>query len=156
MISGIKATYKAVRSANGPAQMLTYSFWGILMAGMFSGVCDMCITPNMLFVWGTLSFLVAPTTIWFNKTWLKNLLLADVVMSAWILVIFLMHEPHTVTPVYYSYGVNGLTQAARPSNMVHNVSEWFHLASLIFLTLHAVYLADLTNRQILERKRFQK
>lgn len=156
MIQGLKKTYKAVRSANGPAQMLTYSFWGILIAGMFDGVCDMCITPTMLLVWGGISLLVTPVTIWLDKSWLRNILLADVVMSAWILTIFVMHEPHTLTPVYYSYGLNGLTQAVRPSDMAHSVSEWFHLAALVFLTLHAIYLADLTNRQILERRRFQK
>ena len=31
---GLKGTVNSVVSANGPAQMLTYSFWGMLIAGM--------------------------------------------------------------------------------------------------------------------------
>lgn len=154
MIEGLRKTYKSVRSANGPAQMLSYSFWGVLIAGMFEGICEVCITPNMLLTWGTISLLIVPATIWLDRKFLLALLLADLVMSAWILVIFILHEPNVIQPIYYTMGANGMTSAFRPT-MEHKVSEWFHSASLVWMIFHALYLADLTNRQILEKKRFQ-
>jgi len=151
--AGLKGTYHKVATANGPAQMLTYSFWGVLMAGMFQGVCSTCITPWMLTAWAALSALVVPVTIWGTKTTLRNILLADVFFSAWILVTFVLHEPHTVNPVYYSFGVQGMS--SRTVTTHHSISDWFHLSALIWMTVHALYLADLTNRQILEKKRFE-
>lgn len=151
-MSGLKVTYKKVMSANGPAQMLTYSFWGILMAGMFQGVCDMCFPPELLLFWGTVSAAVVPITIWGSKDWLRNILLVDVVVSAYIMVVFLTHEPHTQEYVYYTLGSQGMEMASRGES--HSLSDWFHASALIWMTLHAVYLADLTNRQILEKKRF--
>ena len=58
---GLKNTYQKVMRANGPAQMLTYAFWGVLMAGMFQGVCDMCFPAELLIAWGLIS-LSGPTT----------------------------------------------------------------------------------------------
>lgn len=151
-MSGLKVTYKKVMSANGPAQMLTYSFWGVLMAGMFQGVCDMCFPPELLLFWGTVSAAVVPITIWGSKGWLRNILLVDVVVSAYIMVVFLTHEPHTQGYVYYTLGSQGMEMANRGQS--HSLSDWFHASALIWMTLHALYLADLTNRQILEKKRF--
>ena len=151
-MSGLKVTYKKVMSANGPAQMLTYSFWGILMAGMFQGVCDICFPPELLLFWGTVSAAVVPITIWGSKGWLRNILLVDVVVSAYIMVVFLTHEPHTQEYVYYTLGSQGMEMANRGQS--HSLSDWFHASALIWMTLHALYLADLTNRQILEKKRF--
>lgn len=151
-MSGLKVTYKKVMSANGPAQMLTYSFWGVLMAGMFQGVCDICFPPELLLFWGTVSAAVVPITIWGSKGWLRNILLVDVVVSAYIMVVFLTHEPHTQEYVYYTLGSQGMEMANRGQS--HSLSDWFHASALIWMTLHALYLADLTNRQILEKKRF--
>lgn len=142
-------------SANGQAQMLTYSFWGVLMAGMLSGVCDMCITPTMLMTWGAVSILVAYATVWMDKKWLRNILLVDTALSAWILAILVFHEPHNVDPVYYSFSVDGISSRSVSSDG-HSVSDWFHILSLIWMTLNGIYLADLTNRQLLETRRFER
>ena len=148
---GPRETYRKVMSANGPAQLLTYSFWGVLMAGMFNGVC--CISAPLLIAWGTVSVLILPATIWASVTTTRNLVLLDVLISAYILAIFMMHEPHVVSPVYYSFDVAG-NVTARDTGQSHGVSDWFHASALIWMTAHALYLADLLNRQILEKKRF--
>ena len=149
---GLKKTYQKVMTANGPAQMLTYAFWGVLMAGMFRGVCDMCFPDSLLIFWGCVSAAVVPITVWGTRTWLRNVLLLDVVISAYIMVVFLTHEPHTAEMVYYTMSVDGMSAADRGHG--HSLSDWFHAAALIWMTFHAVYLAGLTNRQILEKKRF--
>jgi len=149
---GLKRTYQKVMTANGPAQMLTYAFWGVLMAGMFQGVCEMCFSDNLLLFWASISAAVVPVTIWADRTWLRNVLLLDVVVSSYILVMFLMHEPHTVENVYYTMTATGMDAGHRGE--AHSLSDWFHASALIWMTLHALYLADLTNRQILEKKRF--
>lgn len=153
---GFKGTIDSVLSANGPAQMLTYSFWGVLIAGMFYDYCDMCIPNELIIFWGALSAAITPAVMWLSKTWLKNFLLLDFVVSAVIFMIFITHEPHTTAPVYYSMGVNGISAAIRPSVDGHSVSDWFHAFALIWMCLHALYLANLTQRQILEKRRFSQ
>lgn len=153
MSGGLRSTYDKVVSANGPAQMLTYSFWGVLMAGMFMGVCDECFTHELLIFWGVVSGSVAIATVWFPLAWLRNLLLLDVVISAYIMVVFLMHEPHVTEFVYMTMTNDGIR--TRSTDSGHTMSDWFHASALIWMTLHAVYLADLTNRQLLEKKRFE-
>lgn len=153
-MNGLRGTYQKVVSANGPAQMLTYAFWGVLMAGMFQGVCDKCFSLELLVFWGAISASVAVATVWFPLSWLRNLLLLDVVVSAYILTVFLLHEPHVTEFVYMAMTNEGMK--TRPSSTGHSMSDWFHASALIWMTLHAVYLADLTNRQLLEKKRFEK
>ena len=152
-VLGLKGTYRKVMSANGPAQMLSYSFWGVLMAGMWSGLCGKCYPFELLLLWGCLSGSVAFITVWGKLSWLRNVLLLDVVVSAYIMVLFFLPDPHMpMQNVYYINTINGMQAADR--SMGHSVSDWFHAASVIWMTLHAIYLADLTNRQILEKKRF--
>lgn len=150
--AGLRETYRKVVSANGPAQFLTYSFWGVLMAGMFQGVC--CLSPTLLITWGGVSALLLPATIWFSPAIIRNIILLDVVISAYIMVLFLTHEPHVFSPVYHSFGVDGMK--TRTMDTGHSVSDWFHASALIWMTFHALYLADLLNRQILEKKRFSE
>ena len=151
---GLGGTYRAVMSANGPAQMLTYAFWGVLMAGMFFG---MHIDPIMLMCWGAVSALVAPITIWGSKLLLKYILLLDMLLSSMILMMFLMHEPEvnvTHQFKYYTMALEGMTQANREE--AHQmVADWFHIAALVWMTFHSAYLANLTHRQILEKQRFK-
>lgn len=151
---GLKGTVNSVISANGPAQMITYAFWGILIAGMMYDYCDMCIPNELIIFWGMLSGLVVPAVIWFDRNILKIILVIDFLTSGIILSLFLVHEPHSITPVYYSMSANGMSAATRPSMEGHSVSDWFHASSLVWMCLHALYLANLTQRQILERKRF--
>lgn len=152
---GLRRTYDKVVTANGPAQILTYSFWGILMAGMLHGVCEMCIPNELLLFWGATSAVIVPITIWGSQIWLRNFLLLDVVLSCYILMVILMHEPHTIEPIYHSFGVDGISTHQRESGH-GSLSEWFHVVSLIWMTFHAVYLADLVNRQALEQRRFNR
>lgn len=150
---GIRGTYKKVVTANGPAQMLSYSFWGVLMAGMWLGLCNKCYPTELLTLWGAVSASIVPITVWGRTTWLRNVLLFDAVISAYIMVIFFLPEPHVVMHhVYYTNTATGMVPSKRVTG--HSVSDWFHAASVIWMTLHAMYLADLTNRQILEKKRF--
>jgi hypothetical protein len=150
---GVRETYRKVMTANGPAQMLTYAFWGALMAGMFHGFCDKCLTSTVLMCWAAVSVLVVPVTIWGSREMLRNALLLDVVISAYILVIVLTHQPHATEFVYYSMTFEGMTASKSGG---HQISEWFHIGALIWMTLHGIYLADLTQRQINERQRFAK
>lgn len=150
---GLKNTYHKVMRANGPAQMLTYAFWGVLMAGMFQGVCDMCFPVELLIAWGLISLSVVPVTVWCSPVILRGVLLLDVVVSAYIMVVFLTHEPHVVQPIYHVMSIDGMTTREMGG---HSSSDWFHASALIWMTLHAIYLADLTNRQILEKKRFSR
>jgi hypothetical protein len=149
---GVKKTYQKVMTANGPAQMLTYAFWGVLMAGMFRGVCEICFPDSLLMFWGAVSAAVVPITVWCSREWLRNILLLDVIISAYVLFKFMMFEPMQVEQVYYTMTAAGMEAGHRGE--AHSLSDWFHASALIWMTLHAVYLADLTNRQILEKKRF--
>lgn len=123
------------------------------MAGMFQGVCDKCFTHELLIFWGAISASVAVATVWFPLAWLRNLLLLDVVVSAYIMMAFLLHEPHVVEHTYHVMAIDGMRTRATDSG--HTLSDWFHASALIWMTLHAIYLADLTNRQLLEKKRFE-
>jgi len=151
---GLRGTINSVLTANGPAQMLTYSFWGILLAGIFYDYCDECIPNELILTWGLTSFLIIPVLLWCSKTLLKNLLILDFVLSAVILSMFVMHEPNSTGFVYYSRELNNMVAAVRPTQVDHTVSEWFQASALVWMCLHALYLANLTHRQILERKRF--
>lgn len=151
---GLKNTYHKVMRANGPAQMLTYGFWGVLMAGMFHGVDDKAFPMWLLLFWGAVSASVVPATVWCSPVVLRNVLLLDVVISSYLMVIFLTYEPHVSQHVYHVMTADGMK--ARVPNEGHSVSDWFHASSLVWMTLHAIYLADLTNRQILEKRRFSQ
>lgn len=155
MSLGIKGTYDKVMSANGPAQMLTYAFWSVLVAGMFYGVDPMCFPNWLIILWGAAGAAIVPVTIWCNKTVLKYTLLFDMILTAVIMAKFFMHEPHSMDVVYYSSSITGMEPVLR-NNMHtgHSISEWFHGLALIWMSFHSLYLANLTHRQILEKKRF--
>jgi len=153
-MTGLKSTYTQVASANGPAQMLTYGFWGIIVAGMFYGVDPSCFPDWMILAWGITSAIVIPITIWGSKELLKFTLLFDTVFSAYILTLLMMHNPHPPDAVYYINAAYGFEEASRSVMMSHDVSEWFHGVALLWMSFHSIYLANLTHRQILEKKRF--
>ena len=151
---GLKGTYEKVASANGPAQMLTYGFWGAIVAGMFYGVDPSCFPNWMIIAWGATSAAVIPATIWCSQTHLKFLLLFDTVFSAYILALLAMHVPHPPDAVYHVNTLQGYEVVKRGMMMKHDVSEWFHGIALLWMSFHSLYLANLTQRQILEKKRF--
>lgn len=154
MMTGLRKTYHQVLNANGPAQMLTYGFWGAIVAGMFFGV-DPSYFPDWLIIsWGAASAAIIPITIWGSKYLLKYTLLLDTVFSAYILTLLLMYTPpHTQEFVYSIATVDGRTTASRGMGD-HTVSEWFHALAVVWMSFHSIYLANLTQRQILEKKRF--
>jgi hypothetical protein len=155
MSLGLKGTYQKVMSANGPAQMLTYGFWSVIIAGMFYGVDRMLFPDWLVLLWGCIGAIIIPVTIWCSKTILKYTLLFDMFLTAIILSKFMMHEPHSAQSLtYFVNTANGMIAAVRPTNVEHSISQWFHGVSLVWMSLHSLYLANLTHRQILEKKRF--
>lgn len=152
-MTGLKNTYHQVLNANGPAQMLTYAFWGVIVAGMFFRVDPSCFPDWLIISWGAASAAVIPVTVWGSKNLLKYTLLLDTVFSAYILALLMLHSPHNQEFIYSIATVEGITTASR--GMVHHsISEWFHTLALVWMSFHSLYLANLTQRQILEKKRF--
>ena len=153
MIAGLKRVYQQISNDNGPAQLITYSFWGVILAGMFYGVDPSCFSNELVIAWGVASAAVVPITFWGNKTLLKVILLFDTVFTAYILSLLLMHVPQTTEFVYSIRVLEGIKEATRPAQ-TQSVSEWFHVGALVWMSFHSIYLANLTQRQILEKKRF--
>ncbi len=150
---GIRGTIEKVRNANGPAQHLACAMSGLIMAGMFVGH----VNSHLICIWGTMSILVAVATVWFSRVLLKYTLLADFFLSMVVLFQYMMYEaPKAIHPVYHVMTADGMSTATRPNDPIHMtmVDEVAHAAALIWLALWSLYLANLVQRQILERKRF--
>lgn len=149
---GIKGTIDAIKSANGPAQHVALSITGLIMAGMFFEMVNVWI----VLLWAVSSFLVIFATVWLPKITLQYILITDFFLSMIVCFQYLMYEePKPMAPIYYSMGANGMSQAARPTmemSMSH-VETAAHVVAVIWLSLWSLYLANLTHRQILERKR---
>ena len=150
---GIRGTIEKVRNANGPAQHISCSVTGLIIAGMFSSV----IHPAIIGTWAAMSVLVVIATIWMKRIVLMYVLLIDFVLSMVVCFQYLMYDPpKPFSPVYYSITATGMSAASRPTaevtmNMIETVS---HVAAVIWLSIWSLYLANLVHRQILERKRF--
>ena len=129
---GLKGTYQSLRSANGTAQHLLLSIWGIIAAGGFYAVG---ISNLHLIAWVLASILVAYCTIWRGKWCLLWALRFDVMISAIVLGEYLWIEWDT--------GINTL------------VFFLGRLAAGVILLAHGLYLANLVRRQMLEHKRFE-
>lgn len=146
---GLRGTYRAVRSANGPAQHIACAVIGITYAGMFY---HMVPTP-ILTGWVVTSVLVAVSVVWLSKKILKLSLIADFVLSMLVLTFYLMHDPAPSGPVYYSMGMGGVARYA-PTEMPMNIIEMFsHGLASVIMALWSLYLANLVSRQELERQR---
>ena len=150
---GIRGTIEKVRNANGPAQHISCSITGLIIAGMFSSM----IHPVIISMWAVMSILVIIATVWLKRIVLMYILLIDFVLSMVVCFQYLMYEPpKPMSPVYYSLTATGMSAASRPTtevtmNMIETVS---HVAAVIWLSMWSLYLANLVHRQILERKRF--
>ena len=150
---GVRGTIEKVRNANGPAQHLACAMSGLIMAGMFVGHVD----SMLICIWGTMSVLVAVATVWFSRLFPKYTLKADFLLSMVVLFQYMMYEaPAPMHPVYHVMTVDGMSTAQRPNDPMHMtmVDEVAHDAALVWLALWSLYLANLVQRQILERKRF--
>lgn len=146
---GLRGTYEAIRTANGPAQHLACAITGIIYAGMF---VDM--VPDIILVaWASISIAVIGAVVWLDKKWLMLLLIIDFVLSCLVLSFYLMHDPAPVGPVYY--GMNNGTMA-RYAPMQHDMSfidTLAHGVASVIMALWSLYLANLVMRQRLERAR---
>ena len=129
---GLRGTYESLRSANGTAQHLLLSVWGIIAAGGFYAVG---ISNLHLTAWVVTSILVAYCTIWRGKWCLLWALRVDVMLTAIILAEYLYIEWDTgINTVVFFLG---------------------RLAAGVIMLIHGLYLANLVRRQMLEHKRFE-
>lgn len=146
---GLRGTYQAIRTANGPAQHLACAVIGISYAGMFY---HMVPTP-ILIGWVFTSVLVAVSVVWLSKKILKLSLMADFVLSMLVLTFYLMHDPAPNGSVYYTAHIGGVTRYA-PQEMSMNFIEMFsHSLATVIMAAWSLYLANLVHRQMLERQR---
>ena len=76
-------------------------------------------------------------------------LVADMVLSAIVLSIYALHEPHYVSTMVYNVKADGTF-----IKLEHTVTEWFTAIMLVWMTAHSAYLANLLQRQELESRRF--
>ena len=146
---GLRGTYNAIRTANGPAQHIACAVIGITYAGMFY-----CMVPDLILAgWVGTSLLVAVSVIWLSKKILMASLIADFVLSMLVLTFYLMHDPAPTGPVYYSANLGGVARYA-PQEMSMNIIEMFsHGLASVIMAAWSLYLANLVHRQILERER---
>lgn len=146
---GLRGTYNAIRTANGPAQHIACAIIGISYAGMFY-----CMVPDPILIgWVLSSVMVAVSVIWLSKRILLAALIADFVLSMLVLTFYLMHDPAPVGPVYYSMSLGNVARYA-PQEMSMNIIEMFsHGLASVIMAAWSLYLANLVHRQMLERER---
>jgi hypothetical protein len=146
---GLRGTYNAIRTANGPAQHIACAIIGITYAGMFY-----CMVPDPILIgWVLSSVMVAVSVVWLSKRILLGALIADFVLSMLVLTFYLMHDPAPTGPVYYSANLGGVARYA-PQEMSMNMIEMFsHGLACGIMALWTLYLANLVHRQMLERER---
>lgn len=142
----LKQFFKSIANANGPAQVVGYSFWGVLMAGMLWDFDPKQLYHELLCAWAVISVLVLFSYIWLSKKITQEFMLLDMVVSAIILSIVAMHDPE-VERALYTYGSDGHFVKTM-------VSDWFTIAGLGWMVIHGAYLANLLQRQRMECQRF--
>ncbi len=149
---GIKGTYQAVRSANGPAQHIAVSLVGLTYAGMFVGM----VPDAILWAWVASSALVLIATIWLKKVWLKRSLLLDFTLSFMVLTFYFMHDPAPTGPVYHVMGADGVMQGhTRGNHGMDIIDKFSHAVACVMMAGWSLYLSNLVQRQLLEAERFE-
>lgn len=147
---GIRGTYHAVRTANGPAQHIACAIWGVVMSGMFAGF----VPHYILLLWAAASVAIVLCVVWLPRVWLKRTLLIDFVLSMIVLAKYVMYDAPATGPIYYTMTSTGMTRAVRAVAHDHSsVQTWAHSVAIVTLCLWSLYLANLVQRQILERQR---
>lgn len=146
---GWRGTYQAIRTANGPAQHISCAVVGLTYSGMFS---DMVPTP-VVAGWALMSVAILVAVVWLPKIVLKYALLSDFVFSALVLTFYFMHEPPRSGFVYYTSSNMGRGHAPAMQHMGF-VEVLSHSSAVIIMAAWSLYLSNLVQRQILERKRF--
>lgn len=148
---GIKGTYQAIKSANGPAQHIAVSLVGLTYAGMFVGM-----VPNViLWAWVAASVLVLLSTVWLKKVWLKRSLLLDFTLSCMVLAFYFMHTPETTGPIYHVMTAEGMHQSTRGNHGMSLVDKISHGVACVMMAVWSLYLSNLVQRQLLELQRFE-
>jgi len=147
---GVQGAYRAVKSANGPAQHFLLAGWGVVVAGMFDG---MGVPSPIIIMWAATSLLIFISVVWAPKIVLELALIADAALSVAVLSLYLTYDPTPVGNVYYTMGVNGMTSYA-PDAKKEGVAMWAHVLAGFYMASHAFYLSNLVHRQRLEEKRF--
>lgn len=135
MMNQARKVIDQIKNANGPAQHVTFAIWGMIMAGMYAGMGP----PNwMVSAWFIASLAMIPALLFLPKRLLQFIILADVFLTAIVLTLYMTHEP-VHHPMYTA---------------VHSLWDNFsHIIGPIFMIFHGMYLADLIQRQQLERQR---
>lgn len=148
---GIKGTYTAIRTANGPAQHVAISLVGLTYAGMFVGM-----VPDLLVAsWVGSSVLVLAATVWMTRKWLKSFLLLDFVLSCMVLTFYFMHDPAPAGPVYHVMTADGMHTATRGSHGMSVIDQFSHALACVMMAAWSLYLSNLVQRQILEAERYE-
>lgn len=148
---GIKGTYQAIRSANGPAQHIAVSLVGLTYAGMFVGM----VPSAILWSWVASSALVLVSTVWLRKVWLKRSLLLDFTLSCIVLALYFMHDAMPATPIYHVMTVNGMVEAHTGQHGMSMIDKFSHGLACIMMATWSLYLSNLVHRQLLEAERFE-
>lgn len=137
-------------NANGPAQIVGYAVWGVVLAGMLWDFDPDQLYQELLFVWGATSLLVLVVAVWFSKRVLQYTLMFDMVLSMCVFLMYAMYDPTYATQMVYRVDAAGNFWKVEQS-----ISCVFTMAALVWSVLHSAYLANLTQRQILEQERFR-
>jgi len=124
---GVQGLWKALRSANGPAQHLLMGIWGLITT---AGFYEVGVPTALLVAWAIASLAVVYCTVWTDKPTLLRSLKVDTMFSIMVLTLYLWEEYTTgiTTPVFFAGRV---------------------VAGSV-LTMHGLYLIDLVQRQIHE------
>lgn len=148
---GVKGTYQAIRSANGPAQHIAVALVGLTYAGMFIGM----VPDVILWAWVASSVLVLIATVWLKKVWLKRSLILDFTLSCMILTFYFMHEPEPTGPIYYVMAADGMQMADRGGHGMNAIDKFSHALACVMMAGWSLYLSNLVQRQLLEAQRFE-
>jgi hypothetical protein len=148
---GVKGTYQAIRSANGPAQHIAVSLVGLTYAGMFTGM----VPDAILWAWAISSALVLTATVWLNKVWLKRSLLLDFTLSCMVLKFYFMNDAAPTEPVYHVMSADGMQMASRGNHGMSMIDTFSHALACVMMAGWSLYLSNLVQRQLLEAQRFE-
>ena len=139
-----------VLSANGPAQIVGYSVWGVVLAGMLWDFDPDQLYQELLAVWGGMSLLVLPLAIWGTRKQLQYALVFDMVLSMIVLSVYTMYDPEFATQMVYRVDDKGNFWKVE-----QEVSCIFTNIAILWSVAHSAYLANLFQRQELESRRFR-
>jgi hypothetical protein len=116
---------------------------------MFAGM----VPGAILIAWAAMSVAIAVAVVWLNKRTLMAFLLADFVLSCMVLSFYLLHEPEVVGFVYYSQSMGGVSRHAPAMTEMNLIDTLSHAAASVIMAVWSLYLANLVQRQRLERQR---